>query len=144
MSNAKVWQNLTANPYVGLGLTAVVVAIAGYFLLKKAASDTAAGVKSFATGLADVTGLTTASTVFGSTGNALADNQSDTGTDTLASWYDPTLRTVFFYYLTFPDGNHHFVGASAVATDGTFVKDTLSYRIGTSRAGDLRAYNWNP
>ena len=141
MSN-KVWENLTRNPYVGLGLTAVVVAFAGYFLIRKAASDTSKGLSTLATKLVDASGLGSVSDSLSQATAALSDSQQDTGTNTLASWYDPTQRTVFFYYLTFPDGTSHFVGASSVATDGTFTRDTVGYRIGTSRAGDLRAYPW--
>jgi hypothetical protein len=139
MSSTKVWENLTKNPYVGVGLTAVVVAVAGYFLLKKAASDSAAGLSTIFTKVSDATGLTT----LGQSLTAVTDTQTDPGTDTLASWYDPTQRTVFFYYLTFPDGTSHFVGASSVNTDGTFIYSQITYRIGTSKAGDLRAYPWN-
>ncbi|MGH8210653.1 MAG: hypothetical protein ACREU6_13875, partial [Steroidobacteraceae bacterium] len=49
-------------------------------------------------------------------------------------------RTVFFYWLTFPDGTSHFVGAGSVASDATFDYNGTGYRIGNSKAGDLRAY----
>jgi hypothetical protein len=137
---SKVLENLTRNPYVGLGLTAVVVVVSAYFLLKKAASDTAAGVSSLATKLVDATGLSSASASLGQAGAAIADSSPDTDGSTWSSWYDPTARTVFFYWLTFPDGTHHFVGAGSVASDATFDYDGVAYRIGNSKAGDLRAY----
>lgn len=138
---SKVLENLTRNQYVGVGLAAVVVATAVYFLLKKAASDTAAGVKSFATAAANATGLPQAFA-------AVADSSPDADGSTWASWYDPTARSVFFYWLTFPDGSSHFIGAGSVGSDGTFDSDGTLYRIGTSKAGDLRAYlggegGWN-
>jgi hypothetical protein len=130
---SKVWENLTRNPYVGVGLTAVVVAVAGYFLIKKAASDTANGVKTLATDVANATGLPQAFA-------AVADSSPDATNATWASWYDPTSRTVFFYWLTFPDGSSHFIGAGSVGSDATFDYNGTVYRIGNSKAGDLRAY----
>ncbi len=130
---SKVWENLTRNPYVGVGLTAVIVAVAGYFLIKKAASDTAKGVKSLATDVANSTGIPQAFA-------AVADSAPDATNSTWASWYDPTLRNVWFYWLTFPDGNSHFIGAGSVNSDGTFDYNGTPYRIGNSKAGDLRAY----
>lgn len=132
MSN-KVWENLTKNSYVGVGLTVVVVAVVGYFLIKKAASDTAAGVKSLASDVANATGLPQAFA-------AVADSSPDATNATFVSWYDPTARTAWFYWLTFPDGNSHFVGAGSVNSDGTFDYNGTGYRIGNSKAGDLRAY----
>lgn len=71
----------------------------------------------------------------------LGDTTADPQGLTFASWYDPTQRTVFFYWLTFPDGNHHLVWSSSVAADGTFVfSDGTEYRIGVDKAGGLRAY----
>ncbi|HXI52368.1 MAG TPA: hypothetical protein VNH84_12710 [Candidatus Saccharimonadales bacterium] len=133
---SKVLENLTRNQYVGVGLAAVVVAAAVYFLIKKAASDTAAGVKSLATAAANATGLPQAFA-------AVADSSPDTSGATFASWYDPTARTVFFYWLTFPDGSSHFVGAGSVGSDASFDYDGTGYRIGNSKAGDLRAYAWD-
>lgn len=130
---SKVWENLTRNPYVGLGLTVVVVAVAGYFLIKKAAADTAAGVKTLATDVANATGLPQAFA-------AVADSSPDATNATWSSWYDPTSRTVFFYWLTFPDGSSHFIGAGSVNSDATFDYNGTVYRIGNSKAGDLRAY----
>jgi hypothetical protein len=130
---SKVWENLTRNPYVGVGLTAVIVAAAGYFLIKKAASDTAKGVKSLATNVANATGLPQAFA-------AVADSAPDATNATWMSWYDTTSRTVFFYWLTFPDGSSHFIGAGSVASDATFDYNGTGYRIGNSKAGDLRAY----
>jgi hypothetical protein len=131
--SSKVLENLTRNQYVGVGLAAVVVAAAVYFLLKKAASDTAKGVKSLATAAANATGLPQAFA-------AVADSSPDADGSTWASWYDPTARTVFFYWLTFPDGRSHFIGAGSVGSDATFDYDSTLYRIGNSKAGDLRAY----
>jgi hypothetical protein len=136
MSN-RVLENLTKNQYVGVGLAGVIVVTAVYFLLKKAASDTTKGVKTLATDVANATGLPQAFA-------ALADSAPDAGGATFASWYDPTARTVFFYWLTFPDGNSHLIGAGSVASDATFDYDGTGYRIGTSKAGDLRAYAWDP
>lgn len=133
---SKVLENLTRNQYVGVGLAAVVVAAAVYFLVKKAASDTANGVKSLATAAANATGLPQAFA-------AIADSSPDAAGSTWASWYDPTARTVFFYWLTFPDGGSHFVGAGSVGSDATFDYDGTGYRIGNSKAGDLRAYAWD-
>src|SRR5579872_4596879 len=110
---SKVWENLTRNQYVGLALAGLVVAVAGYFLVKKAASDTAKGVKSLATDAANATGLPQALA-------AIADSAPDASNATWASWYDPTARTVFFYWLTFPDGRSHLLGAGSVGSDGTF------------------------
>lgn len=129
----KVLENLTRNQYVGVGLAAVVVAAAVYFLIKKAATDTANGVKSIATGAANATGLPQAFA-------AIADSSPDASNATWASWYDPTSRTVFFYWLTFPDGHSHVIGAGSVGSDATFDYNGSVYRIGTSKAGDLRAY----
>lgn len=128
MSN-KVLENLTKNPYVGLGLTALVVAVAGYFLVKKAATDTAAGVKTLAT---DVVGAVVPSW--------LSDNQVDAGTTTLKSWYNPVGDGNIFYYVTFPDGTSHFVWS--VNTDGSFTQSDVTYRLGNSTLGDIRAYPW--
>jgi hypothetical protein len=134
-SASKVLENLTRNQYVGVGLAGVVVATAVYFLLKKAASDTARGVKTLATDAANATGLPQAFA-------ALTDSAPDTSGTSFSSWYDPTQRTVLFYWLTFPDGSSHFLGAGSVNSDGTFDYDGTSYRIGNSKAGDLRAYLW--
>jgi hypothetical protein len=140
---SKVLENLTRNSYVGLGLTAVIVVVSAYFLLKKAAKDTADGVSSIATKLVDATGIGSVSASLGQAGAAIADSSPDTDNATLASWYDPTARTVFFYWLTFPDGAHHFVGAGSVGSDATFDYNGSPYRIGNSKAGDLRAYVWS-
>jgi hypothetical protein len=134
---SKVLENLTRNQYVGVGLAAVVVAAALYFLLKKAASDTAKGVKSLATAAANATGLPQAFA-------AIADSSPDQAGATWASWYDPTARTVFFYWLTFPDGSSHLIGAGSVGSDATFDYNGTGYRIGNSKAGDLRAYTYDP
>jgi hypothetical protein len=72
----------------------------------------------------------------------LFDFTADPNAQTFASWYDPTQRTVFFYWLTFPDGVHHAVWSSDVNTDGTFSQDGVLYRIGTDKAGGLRAYQY--
>jgi len=72
----------------------------------------------------------------------LFDTTPDPGAQTFASWYDPTQRIVFFYYLTFPDGSQHFVWASDVNQDGTFTYDGALYRIGTDNSGGLRAYSY--
>ena len=136
MSASKVFENLTRNQYVGVGLAAVVVVTAAYFLLKKAASDTAKGLNTLATKAADATGLPQAFA-------AIADSAPDASGATFASWYDPTARTVFFYWLTFPDGSSHFVGAGSVGSDGTFDYNGAPYRIGNSKAGDLRAYSYD-
>lgn len=71
----------------------------------------------------------------------LGDSTQDPSASTFASWYDPTQRVVFFYWLTFPDGNHHLVFNSDVATDGTFTYDSANYRIGVDKSGGLRAYS---
>ena len=133
---SKVLENLTRNPYVGVGLAGLVVAVGLYFLLKKAASDTANGVKSLATEAANATGLPQAFA-------AVADSSPDQSGATFASWYDPTARTVFFYWLTFPDGSSHLIGAGSVGSDGTFDYNGAGYRIGNSKAGDLRAYSYD-
>jgi hypothetical protein len=74
----------------------------------------------------------------------LFDTTPDPGALTFASWYDPTQRIVFFYYLTFPDGNQHLVWASSVQSDGTFVySDNNLYRIGNDKSGGLRAYAYS-
>jgi hypothetical protein len=71
----------------------------------------------------------------------LGDSTADPNNSTFASWYDPTTRTVFFYWLTFPNGTHHMVWNSSVQTDGTFTwDDSQTYRIGNDKAGGLRAY----
>lgn len=71
----------------------------------------------------------------------LGDRMADPTNATWVSWYDPTTRTVFFYVLTFPDGSQHWIWGSSVNADGTFVwGDNYTYRIGTDRAGGLRAY----
>ena len=133
--SSKVLENLTRNQYVGVGLAAVIVVTAVYFLLKKAASDTSKGLSTLATKAADATGLPQAFA-------AIADSSPDADGSSWASWYDPTQRTVFFYWLTFPDGESHIVGAGSVNSDGTFDYDMTLYRIGNSKAGDLRAYLW--
>jgi hypothetical protein len=71
----------------------------------------------------------------------LLDTTADPGGKTFASWYDPTQRWVLFYYLTFPDGNHHLVWSASVGADGTFMYDNVPYRIGNDTAGGLRAYD---
>lgn len=68
------------------------------------------------------------------------DTTADPDNNTWASWYDPTQRVVFFYWLTFPDGNHHMVLSGDVNTDGTFSDGDTTYRIGVDKAGGLRAY----
>lgn len=69
------------------------------------------------------------------------DFTSDPHNLTFAAWYDPQTRNVLFYWLTFPDGVHHWVWSSSVQADGTFVyDDSQRYRIGVDRAGGLRAY----
>lgn len=75
----------------------------------------------------------------------LFDKTPDPGGQTFASWYDPTQRVVFFYYLTFPDGQQHLVWASGVQSDGTFVYsgDNALYRIGNDKSGGLRAYAYS-
>jgi hypothetical protein len=81
----------------------------------------------------------------GSQVSELADTTPDPAGVTWAAWYDPTQRNVFFYILTFPDGNHHMVWSSSVQTDGTFVwNDGQTYRIGTDKAGGLRSYLYQP
>ena len=100
---------------------------AGLYLLY----DTLQGVKKIGAGATDM----------GNQLSELGDNTPDPTGDTFASWYDPTIRTVFFYYLTFPDGGHHLLWNSSVHTDGTFVGDDgMTYKIGVSRSGGLRAY----
>lgn len=84
----------------------------------------------------------TATSMYDQTGE-LFDRSPDPTGDTFVSWYDPTQRIVFFYYLTFPDGSQHFVWASDVNTDGTFVSNDTLYRIGTDRSGGLRAYDYS-
>jgi hypothetical protein len=133
MSASKVFENLTRNQYVGVAVAGAVVAVILYFLVKKAASDTAKGVKTIATDVANATGLPQAAA-------AIADSSPDATGATFASWYDPTARTVFFYWLTFPDGSSHIIGAGSVGSDGTFDYNGQGYRIGNSKAGDLRAY----
>lgn len=79
----------------------------------------------------------------GDVGNQLSevfDVTADPNASTFASWYDPTQRVVFFYWLTFPDGNHHMVMSGDVNTDGTFSTSDGNYRIGTDKSGGLRAY----
>ncbi len=143
MSSNKVLENLTKNQYVGVGLAAVVVAVAAYFLLKKIGSDTTTALGKAAKWVGDNTGIVAAGDAISQASAAIIDSQPDSGMDTWASWYDPTTRSVFFYYLTFPDGNSHFVGGSSVATDATFIySDGNTYRIGNSKLGDLRAYPW--
>lgn len=137
MTAARVFENLTRNQYVGVGLAAAVVAVVGYFLIKKAASDTAKGVKTLATDVANATGLPQAFA-------AIADSSPDASNATWSSWYDPTQRTVWFYWLTFPDGSSHFIGAGSVNSDATFDYNGAGYRIGNSKAGDLRAYPYDP
>jgi hypothetical protein len=134
--SSKVLANLTRNQWVGVGLAGLVVAVGGYFLLKKVGLDLGKGLKS----LADKTGLTSAANAIGQAGAALTDSSPDASGATWVSWYDPTQRTVLFYYLTFPDGGSHFVGAGSVQSDGTFDYSGTGYRIGNSKAGDLRAY----
>lgn len=74
----------------------------------------------------------------------LLDTTPDPTNQTFASWYDPTQRIVFVYYLTFPDGNQHLVSASNVQSDGTFnYSDGNTYRIGNDKSGGLRAYAYN-
>lgn len=76
----------------------------------------------------------------GSQAGELGDSTADPGGATFANWYDPTSRVVFFYWLTFPDGNHHLVWNSSVAVDATFSYDNGNYRIGVDKSGGLRAY----
>lgn len=71
----------------------------------------------------------------------LWDTTADPEGSTFAAWYDPTQRAVLFYWLTFPDGSHHQVWPSSVDPTGVFTfSDGLLYRIGTDKAGGLRAY----
>lgn len=72
----------------------------------------------------------------------LMDTTADPDGSTLASWYDPTQRIVFFYWLTFPDGNHHMVMSGDVNTDGTFSTSDGNFRIGVDKSGGLRAYSY--
>lgn len=75
----------------------------------------------------------------------LFDTMPDPSAASFASWYDPTQRIVFFYYLTFPDGSQHTVWASSVQSDGTFIgSDGALYRIGNDKSGGLRAYAYSP
>ena len=133
---SRVLENLTRNQYVGLALTGLVVAVGVYFLAKRAGTSVVDYVTSIPAKIGAATGLTQDAA-------ALADSSPDTSGDTWASWYDPTQRTVWFYYLTFPDGSSHFVGAGSVNSDATFDYDGMMYRIGNSKAGDLRAYTWS-
>lgn len=64
----------------------------------------------------------------------------DFNNTTWASWFDPTERPVVFYWLTFPDGVHHWVWSSDVQADGSFYYNDTPYRIGVDKAGGLRAY----
>jgi hypothetical protein len=64
----------------------------------------------------------------------------DYNNSTWVSWFDPTERPVAFYWLTFPDGVHHFIWSSTVQADGSFYYDDIAYRIGIDKAGGLRAY----
>jgi glutamine cyclotransferase len=143
MSASRVFENLTRNQYVGVGLAGVVVVVAVYFLVKKAASDTAKGLDTLATKLAKATGLKSASDSISQASAAIADSSPDANGATFSSWYDPTQRTVWFYWLTFPDGSSHFIGAGSVNSDGTFDYNGDPYRIGNSKAGDLRAYAYD-
>lgn len=139
----KILQNLTRNQWVGVGIVGLLVATGAYFLIKKIGSDTTSALGKGAKWFGDHTGLTAAGDSIGTFFNAVADSSPDGGTDTLASWYDPTQRSVFFYDLTFPDGQSHFVGGSSVNPDGTFIRSGITYRIGNSKMGDLRAYPWS-
>ena len=132
---SKTLENLTRDPWVGVGLAGLVVAVGLYFLLKKAGTDTLSFITDIPAKIGEATGLSQDAA-------AIADDSPDSTGATFASWYDPTARTVFFYYLTFPDGDHHFVGAGSVNSDATFDYDGTPYRIGNSKAGDLRAYAW--
>src|ERR1700745_3878087 len=64
----------------------------------------------------------------------------DYANTTWVSWFDPTLRPVLFYWLTFPDGAHHWVWSSDVQADGSFYYENMPYRIGVDKSGGLRAY----
>lgn len=138
MSASRVFENLTRNQYVGLGLAAVVVAIAGYVIVKKIVSDVGSGAKKL--GQAAVDAVTNTADQAGELVVAAPD---PTGA-TFVKWYDPTQRTVFFYWIPFPDGTHHIVGAGSVQSDGTFDYDGAPYRIGYDKVGDLRAYTYDP
>jgi hypothetical protein len=135
MSASRVFENLTRNQYVGLGLAAVVVAIAGYVIVKKIAVDFKNGVKDL--GKSAVHAVTSTAD---QAGELLVAAPDETGA-TFDKWYDPTQRTVFFYWIPFPDGTHHIVGAGSVQSDGTFDYDGTLYRIGYDKIGDLRAYD---
>ena len=139
MSASRVFENLTKNQYVGVGLAAVVVAVAAYFLLKKAGTDLGQGLKKLANSAADATGYDAISSDLA----GLGDFSPDTTNSTFVSWYDPTQRTVFFYYPTFPDGSKHIIGAGSINSDGTFDYDGNGYRLGNAKAGDVRAYPYD-
>jgi hypothetical protein len=134
MSASRVFENLTRNQYVGLGLAALVVAIGGYFIVKKIVVDLKNGVKDL--GKSAVHAVTSTAD---QAGELLVAAPDETGA-TFDKWYDPTQRTVFFYWIPFPDGTHHIVGAGSVQSDGTFDYDGTLYRIGYDKIGDLRAY----
>lgn len=76
----------------------------------------------------------------GAQSGELLDSMSDPTGQTFVGWYDPATRSVLFYWLTFPDGNHHLVWGSSVLPDGSFQQDSQLYRIGVDKAGGLRAY----
>lgn len=137
MSSAgKVFENLTRNPYVGVGLAGAVVVVGAYFLLKKILADVKSGVSNLGTAAYHaVTGTADQA------GELLSASPDPDGA-TFVKWYDPTQRSVFFYWIPFPDGAHHFVGAGSVRSDATFDYDGTSYRIGLDKIGDLRAYLW--
>jgi hypothetical protein len=134
MSTSKVFENLTRSQYVGVGLAALVVLVGAYFIVKKIISDVGSGVKNLGTAAVDAVTSTA-----DRAGELIVAAPDQTGS-TFVKWYDPTQRTVFFYWIPFPDGTHHIVGAGSVQSDGTFDYDGTNYRIGYDKVGDLRAY----
>jgi hypothetical protein len=130
MSARKTLENLTRNQYVGLGLAGLVVAVGAYFLVKKILSD----VGNLGSDVGKAVGHTADQL------GGLVSANADPDGSTFTKWYDPTQRTVFFYWIPFPDGVHHIVGAGSVRSDGTFDYDGNSYRIGYDKIGNLRAY----
>jgi hypothetical protein len=136
--SSKVLENLTRSQYVGLALAGVVVVVAGYFVVKKIISDVGSGVKNLGKAAADAVTSTA-----DQAGELLVAAPDATG-ESFVKWYDPTQRTVFFYWIPFPDGTHHIVGAGSVQSDGTFDYNGTQYRIGYDKVGDLRAYAYDP
>lgn len=137
MSTAKILENLTRNQYVGLGLVGAVVVVGAYFLVKKIIADVKSGVTNLGTAAAHAIGSTA------DQAGELFSASPDPDGSTFVKWYDPTERSVFFYWIPFPDGAHHFLGAGSVLSDGTFDYDGVGYRIGYDKIGDLRAYPWD-